>query len=263
VNGGGFTGKTVWVTGAETPVGRAVAELFYEEGATLLLSGVTSADLPGNGRECICYADNPINEEHAGRAVSLIDRLDVAVAANRYVKRGSLIEGTAGLFDEMMEQNLFHAFCTARAAAGKMGKTGGGAVLFINSIHGEKPTGSAPLYSVACGGVNMLVKEAAQDFGRLGIRVNQLKCGPLAGDEELFFSDKSGIYHGAAARVPRGALGTPREIARAALFLCSDAASFINGAALTADGGFLGFYLHGDSERRWDIGYADKGTANG
>ena len=246
-----FNGKTVWVTGAETPIGHGLAKRFASEGAQLLLSGVKA--LPGI--EAICYEHNPVNEEHAEKALSLIDVLDVTVVANRYVKRSLLADSPAALFDEVIDQNLTHAWCAARAAAGKIGKKRGGNVLFISSIHGEKPSASAPLYSIACGGVNMLVKEAAQDFGRLGIRVNQLRCGPLQGDEDLFISEISGLYHYLDMRVPRGCAGTVDEIASAALFLCSDEASFINGATLTADGGFLGFYTYADSEVRWDNGY--------
>jgi len=235
--------------------------MFYAEGASLLLSGVGEARIPQRGGQFVfCCADNPVNEAHANRALALIGSLDVAVVANRYVKRASLLNSTAEMFDETIEQNLSHAWCAARAAAGKIGKEGRGVILFISSIHGEKPSASAPLYSVACGGVNMIVAEAAQDFGRLNIRANQLRCGPIDGDEKIFVGELSETYHDAAGRMPRGYLGSAEEVAAAALFLCSDAASFINGATLTADGGFLGYYLHGDSPKRWDYGYAAKGS---
>jgi NAD(P)-dependent dehydrogenase (short-subunit alcohol dehydrogenase family) len=184
-----------------------------------------------------------------------MDALDVTVVANRHIKNATLLDSTVALFDEVIEQNLAHAWCAARATAGKIGKERGGVILFISSIHGEKPSASAPLYSIACGGVNMLVKEAAQDFGRLGIRVNQLRCGPLEGEGDLFPSDVSGLYADMEEKIPRGYAGKPEEIIKAALFLCSEDASFINGATLTADGGFLGFYVYGDSESRWDAGY--------
>ena len=246
-----YTGKTVWITGAETPLGRKAAEMFLGEGARLLVSGVK--DFPGS--EVICYEHNPINEEHANKALSLINTLDILVVANRYVKRSAILESTAELFDEVIDQNLSHAWCAARGAAGKMGKKRGGVILFISSIHGEKPSASTPLYSIACGGVNMLMKEASLDFGRLGIRVNQLRCGFLEGDAELFISQVTGLYHNPEFRIPRGYPGKLEEAASAALFLCSNEASFINGATLNADGGTLGFYAYADSGERWDFGY--------
>jgi NAD(P)-dependent dehydrogenase (short-subunit alcohol dehydrogenase family) len=246
-----FKGKKVWVTGAETPIGRQLAKSFYGEGAEVLLSGVPLFESP----DVLCYEHNPVSEYHAEKALALLDRLDITVVANRYVRNAALMDSPVALFDEVIEQNLSHAWCAARATAGKIGKERGGAILFISSIHGEKPSASAPLYSVACGGVNMLMREAAQDFGRLGIRVNQLRVGPMEGDGDLFKSEISEIYKDADERVPRGYIGKPEEIAKAALFLCSDDASFVNGATLTADGGFLGFYMFGDSESRWDAGF--------
>ena len=255
---GNLIGKNVWITGAETPVGQAIATRFAAEGANLLLSGVVETDFELSHNNTICYEYNPVTEEHANKALALIDRLDITIVANRYVRRGSLLESPVELFDDVIDQNLSHAWCAARATAGKIGKNRGeedATLLFISSIHGEKPSTSVPLYSVACGGINMLVKEAALDFGRLGIRVNQLRCGPLDGDPELFMSTEHPLYNDSDKKVPRGYLGKPQEIASAALFLCSDGASFINGATLTADGGFLGFYFYGDSEARWDIGF--------
>jgi NAD(P)-dependent dehydrogenase (short-subunit alcohol dehydrogenase family) len=270
-----FKDKRVWITGADTALGREAAKAFYNEGAKLLLSGIphcnwlrANAGPPGQQCEALregiaasglsdslCYEHNPINESHAENALKLLDTLDVTVIANQYIKNASLLDSTVSLFDEVIEQNLNHAWCAARATAGKIGKKRGGAILFISSIHGEKPSASAALYSVACGGINMLVKEAAQDFGRLGIRVNQLRCGPMEGDSALFKSNLSDLYTDAEERVPRGYLGKLTEAAKAALFLCSEDASFINGATVTADGGFLGFYTYGDSESRWDAGY--------
>ena len=254
-----FTGKTVWVTGGETPMGRQIAGMFAREGARLLISGVNDfAD-----SDVICYEYNPTNEDHANNALALIDTLDITVIANRYIKKSSLLSGTVELFDEMIEKNLTHAWCATRATAGKIGKKRGGVILFITSIHGEKPSVSAPFYSMACGGVNMLMKEAAQDFGRLGIRCNQLRGGFLSGDDELFINELSneslneglGFYHNFDLMIPRGAPGTLEEAGKAALFLCSDNASFINGATLTMDGGSLGFYGNMDAEERWDFGY--------
>jgi NAD(P)-dependent dehydrogenase (short-subunit alcohol dehydrogenase family) len=246
-----FKDKNVWITGAETVLGRETARAFHAEGARLLLSGVKTSDLPG----VVCCENNPINEVYAEQALDLLDTLDITVVANRYIVNSTLLNSTVELFDEVIEQNLAAAWCAARATAGKIGKTRGGCILFISSIHGEKPSASAPLYSIACGGINMLVKEAAQDFGRLGIRVNQLRFGAMEGDGEIFKSDVSDLYNNMDERVPRGYAAKPEEAVKAALFLCSDDASFINGATLTADGGFLGFYTYGDSESRWDAGY--------
>ena len=250
-----FAGKTVWITGAETIIGRKAATMFLSRGAKLLLSGISSFDGGASDDDIICYEHNPTDEENAANALKLVENLDVTVITNRYIRCGTLTNASHEEFDDIIEQNLTHAWCAARATAGKIGKTRGGAIVLINSIHGEKPSASAPLFSVACGGINMLVKEAAQDFGRLGIRVNQVRCGALEGDDELFKSDISDLYEDFEERVPRQKFGSPEEVVKAAMFLCSEDASFVNGATLTTDGGFLGFYVYGNSHERWDIGY--------
>jgi len=249
-----FAGKTVWITGAETLIGRTAALMFLSGGARLLLSGI-STFAGASGENIICYEHNPTDEIHAANALKLVEKLDITIVANRYIRGGTLIDASHEEFDDIINQNLTHAWCAARATAGKIGKTRGGAIVFITSIHGEKPSASAPLFSVACGGINMLVKEAAQDFGRLGIRVNQVRCGALEGDDELFKSEISDLYEDFEERIPRQKPGSPQEVVKAAMFLSSEDASFVNGATLTADGGFLGFYVYGNSHERWDIGY--------
>jgi len=257
-----FSGKRVWVTGAGTPVGQAVARMFHEAGATLLLSGVSAppegVDMDADAR---CRSDDPVTEAQADDALSALDRLDILVTCPRVVQRGGILDSTADDFDRAIAANLTSVFVAARAAVKKIGRHGGGAFLFVSSIHGEKPTGSAPLFSVACGGLNMLMREAALDCGRLGIRVNLLRVGPLPGDDTLFGgAPLSYLYENVESRIPRGRTGTPQEAANAAAFLCSDEASFVNGAVLTADGGFLGHYMNADMDKRWQIGYG--GGAN-
>ncbi|MDR2657601.1 MAG: SDR family oxidoreductase [Oscillospiraceae bacterium] len=248
-----FSGKSVWITGAGTAIGQAVARKFYNLGANLLLSGVAS---PPEGIAAQCLPGDPVTEADADEALSPLDRLDILVTAPRFVKRSGILSSSVEDFDRVIEANLASVFVAARASVKKIGRHGGGAILFVSSIHGEKPTGSATLFSIACGGQNMLMREAAQDAGRLGIRVNMLRAGPLPGDDALFSgAPYSYIYDDFKSRIPRGKIGTPEEIANATAFLCSDDASFINGAILTADGGFLGHYMNADTDKRWQIGF--------
>ncbi|GHU72102.1 oxidoreductase [Clostridia bacterium] len=242
---GKFKGKTVWVTGAETALGSAAADAFEREGARVLRSGVDGTP-------------NPLTEEEAVDQISGIDKLDVLVTANRSIMVKPLLDTDCVEFDREIERNLTSVCCVMRAAIAKMSMerispesiSGNGAMLIISSIHGEKPNGSAGLYSMACGGLNMLAREAAQEFGRLGVRVNLIAPGPIDGEPELFPSEITALYDDAADKVPLGRLGSPEEIAKAALFLCSDDASFINGALIPCDGGFLGYYGDADVDKR-------------
>lgn len=258
-----FSGKTAWVTGADSAVAMAVAKELYRRGASLLLSGVESPPeglSSGGGQTVACYPRNPTDEERADRALGLVARLDLMVAGTRSPERSSIASGSAAIFDRVIEENLTAAFVALRAAARKMGRSRSGPLLVLSSIHGDKPTAGAPVFGIANGGLAMLVREAAQDLGRFGFRVNLLRYGPLEGDEAIFRSERSGIYWDMENRIPRGRPAAPEEIAMAALFLCGEDASFVNGAVLTADGGFLGHYVAGDSARRWDIGFGGGGA---
>ena len=119
-----YSGKTIWITGGETPLGMQMAKMFLAEGANLLISGVTEFssinEFPNNN--VICYENNPINEKYTNEALSLIDNLDVTIITNRYIIRSSLMDATVELFDDVIEKNLTHAWCAARGTAGKIGK---------------------------------------------------------------------------------------------------------------------------------------------
>ncbi len=248
-----FSGRRAWITGADTPLGAALARALYGEGAALTLSGVLR---PPEGVEARCYPVNPVNDEHAARALEGFGPLDYLVHAAGHVRRVAIADCPVEIWEEEMEANLMTGWCAFRAAAGAIGPERGGAMLIMGSIHDEKPTGCAFTYSVAQGALSMMMREAAQDYGRLGIRVNMLEAGPLPEDAERFHSDISGIYDTLETKIPRGRAASLGELTEPALFLLSDAAAYINGATLRVDGGFIGYYGDGDSKRRWENGYA-------
>ncbi|MDR1600109.1 MAG: SDR family oxidoreductase [Oscillospiraceae bacterium] len=244
-----FAGVSVWVTGADTPVGAAASDMFEREGAKVLRSGVDGIPNPRTSAEAFAQT--------AG-----LDKIDILVTAVRSISVKPLLESDAADFDNAVADNLIGVFAAMQAAFLKMVDTAkpephsNGVMLVVSSIHGEKPNGSAPLYSVACGGLNMLVREAAQEYGRLGVRVNLLAVGPLEGDPALFPSGITAVYDDAEYKIPRQRLGTPEEAARAALMLCSKDASFMNGASVPCDGGYQGFYMNADVERRLEAALA-------
>lgn len=251
-----FKNKTVWITGSETPIGQKCAEAFYKEGANLLLSGTDKCVIKECGPQFIRYnSTNPYSRKDALDALNQIEKLDILVTANRRIEKVTIKECTEKDFDENIDENLTCVFNAVREAAKKIGMYKGGVITVISTVHGEKPTGSAFLYSVANGGLNMLVKEGAQDLGRIGIRINMLRTGPLLFEVEALQSEISGLYHEPEKRIPFARLGEISEMVEPVLFLSSDAASFVNGAILTADGGFIGFYNDGDSERRFSNGF--------
>ncbi|MGI6316384.1 MAG: SDR family NAD(P)-dependent oxidoreductase [Christensenellales bacterium] len=248
-----FIGKKVWITGANTPVGSALAVAMFAEGAKLRLSGVNTAP---DGIEAECFPEEPETDDAAEKALAGWYDLDIYIHACRVVERASLMDCTHVQWERSFNANLMTAYCGSLHAVRHIGKDRGGAMLYISSIHAEKPTGCAFLYSVAQGGITMLMREASLDYGRLGIRVNSLLTGPIEGDINLFSSDSILLYDCAETKIPLGRLAVPEEIVKPALFLCSDEASYVNGAVFQVDGGFTGYYLNGDPEGRWNNGRA-------
>ena len=247
-----FKGRKIWITGAETPAGQALARAFYKAGALLILSGVEHAP---EGVEAECHAQSPTSDSIAQKTLEHCGGLDILVHACREIITTSIEQCTVDQWEQAMRENVSSAWCACHAAVRAMGKRRKGAcILIISSIHAEKPTGSSFLYSVSQGALSMMVSEAAQDYGRLGIRVNMLLAGAIEGDDKLFPSEFSTIYDEFEAKVPRQCAGTLKEVIKPAMFLCSNKASFINGASLQVDGGFTGYYIDADSEKRWDYG---------
>ena len=252
---GRFTDRVVWIVNAGEPLGVALAKAFVAEGAKkLVLSGVTEAP---EGLEAKCYPV-PVNDEIAKATVKENEDIDTMVFVQSDSPDMDIEHCTPEFWDEQLALGLAANFCACRAVMRVMGPRGKGTFLSVVSYHDEKPNGCKLMLSVCASGSNMLMREAAQDYGRLEglFRANVLQVGPLEGDEERMEGSKTHLYYTMDTKIPRGAAGTLDEIVKPALYLCSDEASYINGATLRVDGGFVGYYFDGDSKARFEHGYA-------
>jgi glucose 1-dehydrogenase len=189
-----------------------------------------------------------------GTAEALVDavrerlgRLD-AVALTGDV----LVPVTVESGDEQVVRRVVHeiakaAFCLTQAAARAMDVRAGGqggALVYVGSVHDEKPTGLSFAYAAAMGALKMLSREAALDLGRRGIRVNLVEAGALAGDGSRFASPLSDVYTDYDRKVPLPTgPGQPEDVADAVLWLLGDGARFVNGAEMRVDGGFTLHYM--------------------
>lgn len=251
---GRFKDKVVWIVGADLPVGQALTKAFAAEGAQLILSGVETAP---EGIEAKCFAESPVNDEIARATIKDCTQLDNVVIVQPDSPNMTIEECPVEFWDEELYKGLGAAWCAVRAAMRIIGPQRKGSICAVTTIHDEKPTGCKFMHSVCAGGINMLMREAAQDCGRLGgnIRANVVEMGPLEGDEERMAAGVTKTYYTLNTRVPRGRPGTPEDACGPVLFLCSDDAGYINGSTLRVDGGFIGYYGDGDSEARWKYGY--------
>ena len=246
-----FSGKTVYVTQADTAQGAALALRFAKEGANLVL-GFAGEDLvqrvEAAGAKALVVRPDMLTYEGAQKMVDEVKaafgRIDALIFNNNDVVKTGIENLTKEVFESQLNANAKAAFVLARVVGLHMAEYGNGKIVFVSSIHCDKPTGSAVMYSMSKGCINMLCKECALFFGRKGIQTNLIEAGAVEGDDEKFESEFSPLYAMGymEERIPRRKAGSNDEIAAVAAFLASEEASFVNGASVRADGGFELFY---------------------
>jgi NAD(P)-dependent dehydrogenase (short-subunit alcohol dehydrogenase family) len=222
-------GRVAFVTGSASGIGRDVAELFAAEGA--VVDGFDRGD--GDVRV-------PADVERAvARTVERHGRIDVVVNSAGVREIGDAYSLPTEEWDNVIAVNLSGTFYVCQAAARRMRETGGGSIVNIASVGGLVGLSHRPAYTASKHGVVGLTKSLARDLAADGIRVNVICPGlirtPLT---EQYFGDGS-FERSLAATVPLGRHGEARDVANAALYLASDLGSYVNGTALTVDGGWL------------------------
>ena len=133
------------------------------------------------------------------------------------------------------------AWCVTKVFCGLMGETGGGSMIYLNSIHAEKPVGHGALFSMGCGAAQMLSREAAQDYGERGVRVYFIQKGVSDTDPDSK-SPVSALYYGTDVRCASRALPAPGYLNELIAFLLTPGAAALSGADLRADDGMTLFY---------------------
>jgi len=148
-----------------------------------------------------------------------------------------ILKTTAKEWSRVLDVNLSGPFYCTQACAPIMLKNGGGAVVNITSISGLRASSLRVAYGTSKAALDHLTKQQAAELGNLGIRVNAVAPGPVdtAMARKVHTAGIRADYHDA---IPLNRYGTEEEIAQAVAFLCSDAASYINGQTLAVDGGF-------------------------
>jgi NAD(P)-dependent dehydrogenase (short-subunit alcohol dehydrogenase family) len=250
-----LSGKVVLVTGAGAGIGRAVALVCAREGARVVVSDVaveggeeTIRAVEDAGGEAVFVRADVSEaaevEALVGGAIESYGRLDCAV--NNAGIEGALTP-TADYPDETWNRvlgvNLTGVFLCMKHEIPRMLETGGGSIVNVASILGLVGFANAPAYTAAKHGTVGLTKVAALEYAPLGIRVNALCPGfietPMVMERGVEAGAHPEVYQQIAALHPIGRLGKPEEIAEAAVWLCSDASSFVTGQALAADGGYV------------------------
>jgi len=246
-----FTGQVALVTGASSGIGLAAAQAFAEAGAVVVLADINTDALDAAtdaltlaGRQAIGVTCDVADEAQAGamveRTVATYGRLDMAFNNAGIVGfTGDLAEESAQSFDRVTAINLRGIWTCMKHELRQMRSQGSGAIVNCSSLGGLVGQAGRATYHATKHGVIGLTKSAAMDYAPLGIRINAVCPGviatPMSSD---MIENQPDAMKEIMRDQPIGRPGRPEEVAAAALWLCSAAASLVLGVAIPVDGGF-------------------------
>lgn len=242
----GLRGKTVVITGGATGIGLCSALAFAAEGSRIAICGrreekilAASQLFATKGYECVAAvadaSSEPELEAFADRIYRQYGRIDVWLNNAGVTTKARLLDLSGDEWDEILRINLKSVFLGAKIAAGYMKKSGGGVILNASSFASVIPTAGNGAYAAAKAAVMSLTRTLAAELAPLSIRVNAYIPGMINTDMSKRRIEHSGSQ--LTAQIALNRLGTPDDVAPALLFLASDAAGYITGAAVEISGG--------------------------
>jgi 3alpha(or 20beta)-hydroxysteroid dehydrogenase len=250
--------KVALITGAAGGQGTAEAELFLREGAAIVLSDIDAAAgerlvkrLTEQGGKALFRVQDVASEqgwqEIVQAVLSAFGALNILVNNAGTIARQGIVDTTLEAWNRTVAVNLTGALLGMKYCAPAIRDSGGGAIVNISSTAGLTAHDDAA-YTATKWGLRGLTKTAVLQFSPWNIRVNSIHPGQIA-ETGFFRGGGDAFAHAARAAIPMHRQGTPQECAELVLFLASEEASFISGAEIAIDGGYIAAGLAGIRNR--------------
>ena len=254
-----LTGKTALITGAARGIGKAIALKFASEGANIAFTDLvidenaenTAKEIEAMGVKAKGYASNAANFEDTAKVVEAIHadfgRIDILVNNAGIIKRIPMHEMSAAEFRQVIDVDLNAPFIVSKAVIPSMIKKGHGKIINICSMMSELGRETVSAYAAAKGGLKMLTRNIASEYGEYNIQCNGIGPGYIATPQTAPLREKQadGSRHPfdsfICAKTPAGRWLDPEELTGPAVFLASEASNAVNGHVLYVDGGILAY----------------------
>ena len=251
-------GKIALVTGASYGIGFALASAFAEAGAKIVFNDINQdfvnkglAAYKEKGIEAHGYVCDVTNEEQVNAMVAQIEQevgpINILVNNAGIIKRIPMHEMTAAEFRQVIDIDLNGPFIMSKAVLPTMMKLGAGKIINICSMMSELGRETVSAYAAAKGGLKMLTKNIASEYGAYNIQCNGIGPGYIATPQTAPLRERQpdGSRHPfdsfIVAKTPAERWGTPEDLMGPAVFLASEASNFVNGHVLYVDGGILAY----------------------
>lgn len=251
-------GKVAFVTGASYGIGFAIAKAYASAGAVIVFNDLKQelvdkglAQYQAAGIDAKGYVCDVTNEEQVNEVVARIEQevgvIDILVNNAGIIKRIPMCEMSAAEFRQVIDVDLNAPFIVAKAVIPGMIKKGHGKIINICSMMSELGRETVSAYAAAKGGLKMLTKNIASEYGEYNIQCNGIGPGYIATPQTAPLREvqPDGSKHPfdqfIIAKTPAARWGTPEDLMGSAVFLASEASDFVNGHIIYVDGGILAY----------------------